>query len=44
VRERLANAYPGRHHFEIIERKDGVCVRIEISQPFVPQAVNLEKA
>jgi len=44
VRERLANAYPGRHHFEIIERKDGVCVRIEISQPFVPQAVNLEEA
>lgn len=44
VRERLANAYPGRHRFEIIERKDGVCVRIEISQRFVPLPVNSGEA
>lgn len=36
VRQRLDNAFPGRHRFEIIEKKDSMCVRLEISQKLIP--------
>jgi len=36
VRQRLDNAFPGRHRFEIIEKKDSMCVKLEISQKLIP--------
>ncbi|MDD5765230.1 MAG: histidine kinase [Candidatus Marinimicrobia bacterium] len=32
VRQRLENMFPGRHRFEILEKKDGMCVRLEMTR------------
>lgn len=32
VRQRLADAYPGKHHFEILEKEDSVHVRLAIGK------------
>jgi hypothetical protein len=44
VRERLANAYPVAIILRLLREKTVCVFELKISQPFVPQAVNLEKA
>ncbi|MFH1213395.1 MAG: histidine kinase [Candidatus Neomarinimicrobiota bacterium] len=44
VRQRLENAFPNRHRFEVIEKKDGMCVRLEISQQLFLQNKRLAKS
>jgi len=35
IRQRLENAFPGRHRFEVTQKTEQVCIRIEIHKPII---------